>query len=223
MHSTGQDRVQAVIARYSEDVAWAADLKFPYVLYNKGSDEIPGAIKLDNTGREAHTYFTHIIRNYDHLADYTVFLQGNPFPHMEDKADVHRLNALVLEAVAKKRPFTPLAWFRLVCDRQGRPHDLNDPGKRGRWPGFGKDIPVGEIFVALFHQPAPEKFIASAPTGLFIVSKDRILARPPAFYQAALNLIQSDPDDANNTGHAFERLWNLVFNGNPRLSAYYDE
>ena len=31
---------------------------------------------LPNVGREQHAYLTHIVRNYDSLADWTVFLHG---------------------------------------------------------------------------------------------------------------------------------------------------
>ena len=36
---------------------------------------------MNNVGREGHTYYKHIYDNYDNLADYTIFLQGNPFDH----------------------------------------------------------------------------------------------------------------------------------------------
>ena len=223
MDDSVSGHIHAVIARYSEDVSWANDLKFSYTIYNKGKDTIPGSKTLDNIGREAHTYFTHIVLNYNSLQDFTVFLQGNPFPHMQETADVHVLNKLVIENAGKQRAFTPFAWFRLACDQLGRPHDMNDPAKKGRWAGYGKDIPVGKVFEKLFHHPAPQKFIATAPTGLFMVSRDRILCRPIGFYQAALKLILKDPDDTDNTGHAFERLWNTIFNGNKRLNAFYDK
>ena len=29
-----------IIARYNEDLTWLAGLKFPYTIYNKGSDDI---------------------------------------------------------------------------------------------------------------------------------------------------------------------------------------
>jgi hypothetical protein len=46
-----------------------------------------------------------------------------------------------------------------------------------------------------------------------LVRRDRILARPAAFYRRALDLVLADPDDADNTGHAFERLWQAIFSG----------
>jgi hypothetical protein len=45
------------------------------------------------------------------------------------------------------------------------------------------------------------------------VRRERIRLRPRALYETALRLVLDDPDDARNTGHAFERLWYLIFNG----------
>jgi len=52
-----------------------------------------------------------------------------------------------------------------------------------------------------------------------LVRRERILARPPAFYQRALALVLADPDDAENTGHALERLWQAVFAGTAQHNA----
>ena len=69
-----------VIARYQEDVSWANGLP-NCIIYNK-SDTIPQTvhpiIQLPNVGREGHTYLYYIITNYDHLPNYSVFLQGFP-------------------------------------------------------------------------------------------------------------------------------------------------
>ncbi|WP_432738677.1 DUF3431 domain-containing protein [Maridesulfovibrio sp. FT414] len=213
-----REKVQAVIARYSEDISWLAELDCPSVVYNKGTGPVEGAVVLPNIGRESHTYLTHIVRNYPDFPEFVVFLQGSPFFHMEEGADCRTLNALIAEHVERRVPFKGFAWFRMVCDRLGRPHQMADPSKKGRWPGWGKDIPVGKVFERMFGQAAPERFIASAATGLFIVRRDRILVRPLSFYENGLSIIESDPLDAENTGHAFERLWQIVFNGSSNLN-----
>ena len=43
----------------------------------KKSKNIKEVIKLKNIGREGHTYLSHIINNYDKLADITIFLPGS--------------------------------------------------------------------------------------------------------------------------------------------------
>ena len=74
--------IKLVIARYNEKIDW---IKSPnHVIYNKGNqlnDPTKIVIEMPNVGREGHTYLTHIVKNYNNLNDYTVFLQGDPFPH----------------------------------------------------------------------------------------------------------------------------------------------
>lgn len=209
------ENVQLIIARYREDVEWVRAMEYPAVIYDKSGDPLPGALPLPNLGREAHSYLTHIVRNYDSLAALNVFLQGKPFDHLsQDGGDPSLLKQRIDELAAKPRPFTGFAWFKLDCDGLGRPHDLRKPENEGRWNGWGKDIPVAEIFEKLFAASAPERFIARGVTGNFAVTADRIRTRPRAFYEYALSLVTADPGDHDNTGHAFERLWHLIFNGN---------
>lgn len=80
-----------VIAKYKEDVSWLKDLPYKYIIYDKNDDggtatnieNSPNArsIKLQNVGREAHTYLTYIIDNYHSLPNFVAFLQGNPFDY----------------------------------------------------------------------------------------------------------------------------------------------
>ena len=78
-----------VIARYNESLDWLDTCLTPQQrrsvwIYNKGPDSVSSQIKtLPNVGREAHTYLTYIIENYDNLPDRVYFLQGDPFPHLE--------------------------------------------------------------------------------------------------------------------------------------------
>jgi hypothetical protein len=213
---TTSDHVQVVIARYREDVAWADGLGLDYAVYDKSGQPTPGAVSLPNVGREAHTYLTHIVRHYHTLAPITVFVQGDPFDHIDEhgRGTVQGLRSMIEDVAVRKTPFRGLAWFRLECDRLGRPHHLRLPENRGRWAGWGRDIPVGELFCKLFDADAPERFVARGAAGCFAVTAGRVRTRPLAFYEHALRLSEADPDDAGNTGHAFERLWHLIFNGN---------
>ena len=208
--------VQAVVARWREDASWVAHLGLDALVYDKSGQ--PGSLALPNIGRETHTYLTHIVSNYDRLADFTVFLQADPFRHMGEGADVNALRERIAQNVRLGVRFTGFAWYKLKCDRLGRPHAMNGPEGKGRWKGWGKDIPVGEVYAALFAGDVPESFLATAPAGLFFVSRERILARPRDFYAFALSLVEADPEDERNTGHAFERLWHVIFNGKTALN-----
>lgn len=211
-----RDTVEVIIARYREDVAWAATLGYDYVVYDKGGDFDGEARQLENVGREAHTYLTHIVREYDSLAPVNVFVQGSPFDHLDERGNgsPEMLRSMIEDVVDRGVPFKGFAWFKLQCDHLGRPHDMFKPENRGRWAGWGRDIPVGEVFTKLFGADPPERITARAPTGIFAVTGERIRTRPRAFYEYALRLVEADPDDVRNTGHALERLWQHIFNGN---------
>ena len=73
-----------VIAKYKEDISWINKIKNHNItVYDKSEDPIKDSIKLPNVGREGHTFLYHIVQNYDNLDDITVFLQGNPFEHIQ--------------------------------------------------------------------------------------------------------------------------------------------
>ena len=72
---------ELVIARYNEDISWSQPYKHLRTVYNKGEDnlgyEYQPIIKLENIGLEINTILEHIVRNYDNLANNTIFMQGN--------------------------------------------------------------------------------------------------------------------------------------------------
>ena len=68
--------VETVVARYKENVDWTINIP-KATIYNKfWTPDLP------NMGKEAHTYLSHIVGNYNDLAKTTVFVQGDPFPHL---------------------------------------------------------------------------------------------------------------------------------------------
>jgi hypothetical protein len=78
-----------VVARFNEDLYWLeevpADVRI--LVRNKGKPlgdlNHPRLVvhTAQNYGREAETYLEHIIGHYHTLADWTVFAQGDPYPH----------------------------------------------------------------------------------------------------------------------------------------------
>ena len=64
--------------------------KYNVLVYNKGINEDfynPGnVVKLDNVGREGHSYLYHIVTHYDNLTDIIIFLPGSlNLPHKIEK------------------------------------------------------------------------------------------------------------------------------------------
>ena len=132
---------------------------------------------------------------------------------MDEGATPDSLRRTILDLARRNVRFKGLAYYAIRCDGQGNPHHLRDPEHRGKWAGWGRDIPVAATYAGLFAGPVPKSFHTRAPAGLLMVSRERILARPAGLYRKAMELILADPHDAANTGHAMERLWYIVFNG----------
>ena len=70
-----------IISRFNENLNWLeAHQNFNIVIYNKGdqltSNTFKNIIKIDNVGRESHTWLYHIVENYNNLDDVSIFLQG---------------------------------------------------------------------------------------------------------------------------------------------------
>lgn len=217
----GAPRIEVVVARYREDIAWLSALPWPATVYDKSG--APGPLALPNVGRESHTYLHHILMRYPEFPDYTVFLQADPFPHLAPGTTPEGLAGMIHALVARGVAFKGLADYTLRCDALGRPHHLRDAAGRGKWAGWGRDIPLGELHAALLAGPVPESFHTRAPAGLMLVRAERILVRPRGLYARAMTAVLEDPCDELNTGHALERLWYRIFNGHAALTkAAYD-
>ena len=189
--------MQIVISRYSEDIQWSASFSH-CIIYNKGDpvDSPHPVITLPNVGREGHTYLHHIIQNYDHLDDYTVFLQGYPFDHSPYLEDILK----ELHGRIKKNEYIP---FHIISKDIYRIYVNYHEGDV-----FGHPL-VGPIYTQLMGPVDDTKTIEFGAGAHFLVSKAIILSRPKAFYEAMLSLL--DKECGPVEGYAVERLWSAVF------------
>ncbi len=199
-------KYQLVVARYNEDVQWLFPFKDIVYLYNKGNyhptlDSF-NTIALQNVGRESHTYLTHIVENYDNLAEHVLFFQA----HIDDH---------------KRLPFNEYFGFDGFI---GKKVDLDIQSLQKRIPHFGKwkemirngnmklsDHTPYDFIKYLLGINIPEnvhktKIVWSA---LFSVSREVIHQKPLYFYKNALRYISHhvNPEE----GHFFERCWYSMF------------
>ena len=86
-NEVNRQNVQLVVVRHAEDVSWSDPFAAVRTIYEKPgkvlpvSDPLPigrkaASVVLPNVGREQHGYLTHLVHNYDSLADWTVFMHG---------------------------------------------------------------------------------------------------------------------------------------------------
>ena len=184
--------MKIVVARYNEDIEWTKQFGDKVIIYNKGTDEIIGAISLPNIGREGHTYFHYICKNYDNLDDYTVFLQGNPFDHSPNVCellDEYINNPLDIDFQYLN---SEIITYNLIYGCNSHP-----------------GLPIKELYEKLFDKQPEDRNVTFGCGAQFIVSRERIHKRPREFYQKILDILgyHYGPDE----GYVIERFQNLIF------------
>jgi len=211
---------EIVVSRYSENISWTKKYNNFITLYNKGDDLIENSIRLNNIGREAHSYLYHIVNNYNNLAEYTCFLQGDPFnPHSP------RLYQYLDHVIHSNEVLPEFFW---ISERI-----VESDFEYKREP-YHKIFPnIKYAYEKVFGEPPKiEKFFFGSGAQ-FCVSKNRIRERPIEFYQNVLNIFTHDPGEEMDEmslkllgnsginekfipvnpemGLHMERFWGLVF------------
>jgi|LakMenEpi03Aug12_release.lakeMendotaPanAssembly.Ray.scaffolds.fasta_scaffold90061_1 hypothetical protein len=186
-----------VIAKYKEDISWSNKFKTSKVIIYDKSGEDNGFINLPNVGRESHTYLTHIINNYDNLPDYTCFLQGNPFDHLQlDIEDIERIE------LSKNLEFIDLSKIRLECNLYNCSHLMN-------WQL--EVLPLYDTYKRIFKREYVNFRFMFGAGAQFIVSKESILRNSKEIYQNALDILKESISPIE--GYCLERLWAVIFLG----------
>ena len=200
-----KEKYQIVVARYNEDISWLLPFKEITIIYNKGDNHNLlnnfTTIQLDNVGRESHTYLYHIINNYEHLADKTIFFQG--------KIDDHKI--LEIEDYFGKEEIIG-KYDNLEIDKLK--HNIQHFGK------YKLDYVNGNMKICIFKpfewliyilginldNIETTKVIWGAN---FSLSKEIILSKPKFFYENIFRYINYHPNPEE--GHILERSWYLIF------------
>ena len=182
-----------VIARYNESLEWTKIFSNK-IIYNKGNP-LTGdfnEILLNNVGREGHTYYKHIYDNYENLADFTIFLQGNPFDHSPNIIPI--LN-LYINSKQLNIDFEFLSESIINCNLNGC---IRHPG-----------LPLIETYKKLFGERKENMNFEFGAGAQFIVSKKKILQRPKEFYLKIIEMLNKDINPIE--GFVIERFHKLIF------------
>jgi len=192
--------MDVVIARYNEPTEWTQKIPSAYKvhLYNKGSP-LEGSIQLENIGRESHTYLTHIVRNYDQLAECTIFTQANPFDHVK--------YATMSIPVWFKKWKQEVEYYGYT---RGQEITTNDDF---HWSDDGdvtlQDLTLGQWTDKYIDSDTiefPHVFMYDG--ACFGIRRDLILKRPKAYYQRLLDRHTTvNPEES----YFMERMWLYVF------------
>jgi hypothetical protein len=178
---------QFVVARYGESIEWTRGLPHPVLIYNKGIFDIEGAERLPNIGFEAQTFLHHFADRYDDLAEVTICLQGDPFPHVRGglAAIFQAIEPIPLERFT----FLPLARWGDHQRPDGLPaHAGLGPANDRLWLEAKGHLPPN-----LWH---------SWYGGQFAVHRNLIHRHPREFWRRLSQLVITKEDAC-----ALERLW----------------
>lgn len=208
MNAESSKTTRLVVSKFREDLSWLSKIPstFDIVIYSKDPDETePSFRKLPNIGSQAHTYLTHILKEYETHPALTVFTDGNPFKNAP--SFFGKLAEISTE------DFQNLGDKMILFDEMGLPQLFGNPPTSSGM--FFKDF-----YHHIFDRPPPNLFFCgdNAP---FAVARDAILRRPVEFYETCLETItysESIPG-ASRVGRDlmesrfFERLWHVVYKG----------
>jgi hypothetical protein len=209
-----------VVARYEEDIEWLKPLSEHCKIYNKGKtfwrSEEWDIHRLDNVGRESHTYLTYILENYDNLPEVIAFTQGYIKDHTDciieqGKIDypydsVQFLKRMIIDALHfgishnyLKHPYHDWfdkAYLFKIHNFKGITQDSSMTF--GKWFGtnVGPDFPLSEDFKVYLG-------------AVFAVKRECILVRSREYYEGILQQLQTPNPEI---GHFMERSWYYIFN-----------
>lgn len=222
-----------VVARYSEDLSWiggAYDVsRFRKVfVYNKnpGKDLVIGnvpedklvVVQLENLGREAHTYITHIEQQYDNLASFTVFAPGSAFSTLEKTAILECVTRNTLDkktmtfcGFSHVNTYDSMKNFRVDSYLSSNKENAAINPNATLTPS--PERPGGKFFNAVYGEDGNSKDIrGTIRRGIFSASKGAIQSREKGWYTTVREryLSVADPE----AGHFFERTWAVMFKCN---------
>jgi hypothetical protein len=192
--------MEIVVAKYNEDISWINNIKCKKTIYNKGSQNVPNSIKLPNIGREGHTYFHHIVENYDNLDEWTLFTQANPFDHVKNIESIINDFPISLDGEAKINVDNGAYFFSnghfsvpVISESDGRPYHR-------------PELDIDGLYRSIFDKRPPHQYVFTAGC-IFLASKEIILKNNKEIYQKCLEISGT----RRNAPWEFERMMQYIF------------
>jgi len=208
---------ELVVSLFDKNLDWLKEINsdVKITIYRKGElsshpDEI---IVEPNLGRDVHTFFHHIVKNYDTLSDYTFFSQDYPFDHIENYINIINGDKETWDNNTSQyfqgywgyhwnsigtmwllHPSEQFNGYVLKANPDGSPHHHHY-------------LPIVEIWNDLFDAEHPNVF-EFTPGGHFSISKEQILTRSLDFYKKIIILLETQ----EFAPWVIERLEPYIFN-----------
>ncbi len=198
-------KIDVVVARYKEDISWVPkDDKLNVIVYNKGPDDVKGAIPLKNIGRDAHTYLTHIVNNYHALADVTIFIPGSG-NNVHKRGRIDRMFGYILNdklndcVIGSDEPLDYNFHIEMY-------HSTSSENYNGSELSLCSIRPYGKWHETVIGDRWAN-FVSYNLISAF--SRETIRQYPIEFYQKLLSFV--DKDENSECIHYIERSWASIF------------
>jgi hypothetical protein len=190
---------ELIIAAYDKDLNWLSEINkdIKISIYRKG-DIIQlsnGEIKITpNLGRDVHTFFNHIEKNYNNLSDITFFSQDYPFDHWENIKNVVNSDLDTIKNLSTLNIND--GYYGYHNNTIGSMHNMDNA-----YEGIGKalhcysnglphhpNLNVNNVWNILFESEPPKEY-EFIPGGHFGVTKETIHIRSKNFYKKLNELL----------------------------------
>lgn len=206
---------QLVVAKYKEDISWVHDTPCSVIIYDKDAqtgrpywDHVK-YVNLPNPkmGREAHTYLTHIVDNYDDLAKVTFFVQGNPLSHYYWWPSIVHSHVLETTPLSNYRPEHILPFCRHDTSFQWN----KCPSRLPCWLGIRWSTKWwSDKWPLIFSQPVPQGLVFCSGAQ-FAVPRWRIRQRPLDYYKFLLWHVSKEEHESIIDAWILECFWLYIF------------
>lgn len=219
---------ELVVAHYKESIDWVNDAPMNVCLYQKCPGQCTTDFKdhvvvrhLPNRGREAGTYLDHIVQNYDSLAQWTYFVQGQP--HSGDElfgrlAVPYTDTTGLTQWYKQEWPGPEVTDHDLVEQHGNYVVRYGDARYAGALSPESNEPWLERIWSTWFSSPQPRIGNWYYAFGAeWAVPRHRILARPLKFWRLARDAANNSSNDLKiwlqdvSSGWAFELKWRYLF------------
>lgn len=164
-----------------------------------------------NKGHEVMIYLTHIINNYDSLADINIFMHNHQFAwHNNDllgQDAAQMLQRLSSERVVRE------GFMNLRCHWQPGCPDWMHPGATEIDINKKEEVIMAAAWSELFPMDEIPSVLAGACCAQFAISRERIRSLPLSRYVFARDWLLRTPLDDFISGRVWEYVWHYLFTG----------
>ena len=200
-------KVQVVASKYNEDIDWVKSSPYDVIVYSKTEGE-PNYVK-DGKDTEASSYLYHIIKNYDNLRPWTLFIHAHEY-HWHHPLSVLKSMQIDLDSIDERCKFVSINHGNWGIDEKFdddilqrlilpimiyqntsrfTPSELTTE----EYCQVMKDIFGEEEYKTIIDKYFPnQQFLQEqrySPSAQFYVHRDRIRARPKSFYENCYMLL----------------------------------